>query len=150
MACGIREKTQTKEMRQMTDPELRETQIDLMIGCVIHSLIFEGIGLLVVPNRLSYSLGLVLGTCTALACSYSMYRGIMRCAGQDAWTARRKMSVYSILRMVFMFLVCAGGLLTSAVSFPGVLVGLIGLKTAAYLHVYTNVYITRKYFRKYL
>ncbi len=134
----------------MADRDLRETQIDLMIGCVIHSLIFEVIGLIVVNNRLSYSLGVILGTLTALACSYSMYKGIAKCAGLDSWTARRKMSFYSVLRMVFMFLICAGGLLTRFVSFPGILIGLVGLKTAAYLHVYTNVYITRKYFRKYL
>ena len=40
------------------------------------------------------------------------------------------MSFYSVLRMVFMFLICAGGLLTRFISFPGILIGLVGLKTA--------------------
>ncbi len=135
---------------QMKDPLLRETQIDLMVGCLAYSLVMELLGLVIMPDRLSYSLGLLLGTLTALAASFSMYLGIMHCSGMDARSAGRKMAAMSMLRTAGIFLICAIGLLSSRFSFAGILIGLLGLKVSAYLHVYTNVYITRKLFRKYL
>ena len=134
----------------MKDPLLRETQIDLMIGCLVYSLFLELLGLMAAPNRISYSLGLLLGTLTALAASCSMYQGIRRCSGLDARSAGRKMAAWSMLRMAGVFIICAIGLLSRRFSLAGILIGLFGLKVSAYLHVYTNVYITRKLFRKYL
>ena len=134
----------------MHDARLRETRTDLIIGCIMHSFLFELIGMIFVPNKLSFSLGILVGTVTALCCVRSMYRGIIRCSRLDETSARRRMAGLSLLRAAAMFAVCALSLLTKRFSFFGVVIGLFGLKVAAYLHVYTNVYITRKYFRKYL
>ena len=67
-----------KEMRQMHDARLRETRTDLIIGCIMHSFLFELIGMIFVPHKLSFSLGILVGTVTALCCVRSMYRGIIR------------------------------------------------------------------------
>ena len=53
------------------------------------------------------------------------------------------------LSMVGLVLVAAWlGLKYSQISFPGVVIGMIGLKISAHLHAYTNVYITRRLRRK--
>ena len=115
----------------MKDPLLRETQIDLMIGCLVYSLFLELLGLMAAPNRISYSLGLLLGTLTALAASCSMYQGIRRCSGLDARSAGRKMAALSMLRMAGVFIICAIGLLSRRFSLAGILIGLFGLKVSA-------------------
>ena len=43
-----------------------------------------------------------------------------------------------------MLAVVWAGLRFDAISFPGVLLGIIGLKIAALLHMYTNTYVTKK------
>lgn len=51
-----------------------ETLFDLIFGCIVYSIVFEAIGLLVVENKGSYSLGLLLGTAVAIGLSVSMYK----------------------------------------------------------------------------
>ena len=46
-----------------------ETLFDLIFGCIVYSIVFEAIGLLVVENKGSYSLGLLLGTAVAIGLS---------------------------------------------------------------------------------
>lgn len=52
-----------------------ETLFDLIFGCIVYSIVFEVIGLLVVENKGSYSMGLLLGTAVAVGLSVSMYKG---------------------------------------------------------------------------
>ena len=56
-----------------------ETLFDLIFGCIVYSIVFEVIGLLVVENKGSYSMGLLLGTAVAVGLSVSMYKGLNRC-----------------------------------------------------------------------
>ena len=79
-----------------------ETLFDLIFGCIVYSIVFEAIGLLVVENKVSYSLGLLLGI----------------------------------------------GMRSGYFSFPGIIIGILGLKISAYFHAYTNVYITKKLYKK--
>ena len=139
-----------KRMRKilMADPKLNETLLDLLIGCFCYSAIMEVIGLLVAENKGSYSLGLLFGTLVAAACSYSMYRGLIHATAMDPHRAGRSMTIQSILRMLVMLVSAGAAMLIPQISFYGVVVGLMGLKIAAYLHVYTNVYITRKLLKK--
>ena len=51
-----------------------ETLFDLIFGCIVYSIVFEVIGLLVVENKGSYSMGLLLGTAVAVGLSVSMCR----------------------------------------------------------------------------
>ena len=59
--------------------EKNETLLDLVFGCIVYSLVFELAGLLLVKNKASYTLGLLLGTGIAIGMSISMYRGLDEC-----------------------------------------------------------------------
>lgn len=125
-----------------------ETLFDLIFGCIVYSIVFEAIGLLVVENKGSYSLGLLLGTAVAIGLSVSMYKSLNNCLVMTEHQARRNMVFSTLLRAVVILLVAWIGMRSGYFSFPGIIIGILGLKISAYFHAYTNVYITKKLYKK--
>lgn len=128
--------------------EKNETLLDLVFGCIVYSLVFELAGLLLVQNKGSYTLGLLLGTGIAIGMSISMYRGLDECLMMEPGKARWSMTIRSIIRTLVMLVAAWIGMRFRMFSFPGVIIGILGLKVSAHLHMYTNVYITKKIRRK--
>ena len=125
-----------------------ETLFDLIFGCIVYSIVFEAIGLLVVENKGSYSLGLLLGTAVAIGLSVSMYKSLNNCLVMTEHQARRHMVFSTLLRAVVILLAAWIGMRSGYFSFPGIIIGILGLKISAYFHAYTNVYITKKLYKK--
>ena len=125
-----------------------ETLFDLIFGCIVYSIVFEAIGLLVVDNKGSYSLGLLLGTAVAIGLSVSMYKSLNNCLVLTEHQARRNMVFSTLLRAVVILLAAWIGMRSGYFSFPGIIIGILGLKISAYFHAYTNVYITKKLYKK--
>ena len=125
-----------------------ETLFDLIFGCIVYSIVFEAIGLLVVENKGSYSLGLLLGTAVAIGLSVSMYKSLNNCLVMTEHQARRNMVFSTLLRAVVILLAAWIRMRSGYFSFPGIIIGILGLKISAYFHAYTNVYITKKLYKK--
>ena len=125
-----------------------ETLFDLIFGCIVYSIVFEAIGLLVVENKGSYSLGLLLGTAVAIGLSVSMYKSLNNCLVMTEHKARSTMVFSTLLRSVVILLAAWIGMRSGYFSFPGIIIGILGLKISAYFHAYTNVYITKKLYKK--
>lgn len=125
-----------------------ETLFDLIFGCIVYSIVFEAIGLLVVENKGSYSLGLLLGTAVAIGLSVSMYKSLNNCLVMTEHQARRNMVFSTLLRAVVILLAAWIGMRSGYFSFPGIIIGILGLEISAYFHAYTNVYITKKLYKK--
>ena len=125
-----------------------ETLFDLIFGCIVYSIVFEAIGLLVVENKGSYSLGLLLGTAVAIGLSVSMYKSLNNCLVMTEHQARRNLVFSTLLRAVVILLAAWIGMRSGYFSFPGIIIGILGLKISAYFHAYTNVYITKKLYKK--
>ena len=125
-----------------------ETLFDLIFGCIVYSIVFEAIGLLVVENKESYSLGLLLGTAVAIGLSVSMYKSLNNCLVMTEHQARRNMVFSTLLRAVVILLAAWIGMRSGYFSFPGIIIGILGLKISAYFHAYNNVYITKKLYKK--
>lgn len=125
-----------------------ETLFDLIFGCIVYSIVFEAIGLLVVENKGSYSLGLLLGTAVAIGLSVSMYKSLNNCLVMTEHQARRNMVFSTLLRAVVILLAAWIGMRSGYFSFPGIIIGILGLKISAYFNAYTNVYITKKLYKK--
>mgnify|MGYP006908169811 FL=1 len=125
-----------------------ETLFELIFGCIVYSIVFEAIGLLVVENKGSYSLGLLLGTAVAIGLSVSMYKSLNNCLVMTEHQARRNMVFSTLLRAVVILLAAWIGMRSGYFSFPGIIIGILGLKISAYFHAYTNVYITKKLYKK--
>ena len=125
-----------------------ETLFDLIFGCIVYSIVFEAIGLLVVENKGSYSLGLLLGTAVAIGLSVSMYKSLNNCLVMTEHQARRNMVFSTLLRAVVILLAAWIGMRSGYFSFPGIIIGILGLKISPYFHAYTNVYITKILYKK--
>ena len=125
-----------------------ETLFDLIFGCIVYSIVFEVIGLLVVENKGSYSMGLLLGTAVAIGLSVSMYKSLNNCLVMTEHQVRRNMVFSTLLRAVVILLAAWIGMRSGYFSFPGIIIGILGLKISAYFHAYTNVYITKKLYKK--
>ena len=125
-----------------------ETLFDLIFGCIVYSIVFEAIGLLVVENKGSYSLGLLLGTAVAIGLSVSMYKSLNNCLVMTEHQARRNMVFSTLLRAVVILLAAWIGMRSGYFSFPGIIIGILGLKISAHFHAYTNLYITKKLYKK--
>ena len=121
-----------------------ETLFDLIFGCIVYSIVFEAIGLLVVENKGSYSLGLLLGTAVAIGLSVSMYKSLNNCLVMTEHQARRNMVFSTLLRAVVILLAAWIGMRSGYFSFPGIIIGILGLKISAYFHAY----ITKKLYKK--
>lgn len=128
--------------------EANETLLDLILGCLVYSLLFEAAGLLLVNNKGSYSLGLFLGTAAAVGISIHMEKSLERCLDMEPGKGQRFMTIRSILRWLVMLAAAWMGLKFDAISFPAVIIGMLGLKISAHFHMYTNLYITKKIRRK--
>lgn len=128
--------------------EENETLLDLIFGCLVYSILFEIIGLLLVPNKGSYSAGLFLGTAVALGLGVSMAKGLEKCLVMEESQARKSMTVRSMARLLVMLVAALAGMKCKAISFSGVIIGILGLKISAHLHMYTNLYITKKIRKK--
>ena len=124
--------------------ETNETLLDLIFGSLIWSLLAWIVGLFIVSDRLSYTIGIALGTVVAVGMSVSMAKGLEKCLHMTRARGQWGMTVRSILRWLIMLAAVAAGLKFDRVSFPGVILCIIGLKLAALLHVYTNTYITKR------
>ena len=54
----------------------------------------------------------------------------------------------TLLRAVVILLAAWIGMRSGYFSFPGIIIGILGLKISAHFHAYTNVYITKKLYKK--
>lgn len=134
-------------MRKQTNKAVW-TLIDLWIGIILYFIIFEIIGLIFVPNRITYTLGLLTGCVTAGFLAWHMYSILdtaLDMAQEDAVNYSKK---YSALRLLVMLVVALAGMKFSLLSFPAVIIGILGLKISAFFQPYTNLYITKIIFKK--
>ncbi|MDO4554389.1 MAG: hypothetical protein Q4B70_04500 [Lachnospiraceae bacterium] len=121
-----------------------ETLMDLFIGITLYFIIFEIVGLIFVENRLSYTIGLVLGCAAAAFMAWHMFTSIdsaLDMPEQDAVKYSRKRS---LIRWLVMLAAAFAGMRLEIISFPAVITGILGLKIAAFCQPYTNLYITKK------
>ena len=66
----------------------------------------------------------------------------------DGTSGEEEHGISTLLRAVVILLAAWIGMRSGYFSFPGIIIGILGLKISAYFHAYTNVYITKKLYKK--
>lgn len=125
-----------------------ETLLDLFIGISIYFIIFEIAGLIFVENRLSYTLGLILGCVVSGFLAWDMFVSIDNALDLPEDDAVKYSRKRSLIRWLVMLVVAFAGMRLAVFSFPAVITGMLGLKIAAFCQPYTNSHITKKFLRK--
>lgn len=125
-----------------------ETLLDLIFGCIVYCILVEIMGLILAKERIPFTIGLILGLGVAIWMCISMYKGLDACLSMQPGQAEKGMKIRAIKRWIVMFVAAWTGLRFHAISFAGVVIGLFSLKISAHIHVYTNLYITKKIRKK--
>lgn len=126
------------------DPTVR----DLLFGILMYALLMEGIGMIFVPNRLSYSLGILVGIIWDVFAVCHMYLTLEKLLDMDPDSASKRSLLYSTLRYVVLFAVLVVAVLVPQISVIAVIIMAFGMKISAVLHPQIHKYITSKLFKE--
>lgn len=116
----------------------RQTRKELWTGIVLFVLILM-LGNLLAENKLTYTLGLLLGGAIAAGMVWHMYSSIERALLYEEETIKRKVKEGACLRMLVMAAgLVAAVLLPEVFSVLSVFLGILSLKFSAYLQPLTH------------
>lgn len=118
------------------------TLIDLLTGICLHFILFEILGLIFAKNGTYYTAGLLAGCGTAAFLAWHMYQSIDTMLNLKQADASGYFGWSALLRAGVMTAVAIAGILFPVFSFPAVIVGLSGLKTAAFLQPFVRSHLT--------
>ena len=118
--------------------EEKQTLYELLAGIVIFLLVLL-LGNVLVTERLTWNLGLLLGGVIAWCMTIHMYHSLQLATLYDEETATKKVKKSSFLRMILM----VAGLIAAVVfpnvfSMPALVLGVLTLKFSAYLQPLTH------------
>lgn len=126
------------------DPTVR----DLLTGTLLYGMIIEGIGLVLLENRLRFTLGVLIGYVCVAAMICHMYLTLEKGLDMDPDSAAKYVRRNSILRYVSLFAVLVAVILIPQVSVIAVIIMIYGMKISAFLQPQICKYITSKIFKE--
>ncbi len=131
-------------MLKRLDPTVR----DLLIGALLYGIIVEIAGLILVENRLNYTLGILVGYISVVFLICHMYLTLEKALDMDHDAATKYGLRNSILRYVIMFAILVVAILAPQISVIAVIIMIFGMKISAFLQPLINKYITSKIFKE--
>lgn len=124
------------------DPTVR----DVLVGALLYGILVEIIGVIVVENRLSYSLGLVYGYGCIIFMICHMYLTLEKALDMEPKDASKYGIRNNILRYVIVFLLLVIAAMIPQISVVAVIIMIFGMKISAALQPKVNKYITSRIF----
>ncbi len=121
---------------------------DLYVGLILYFFAVSLLGLLVVEDKPGFLLGLLFGVLCSFGLAYHMYRTLDKGLSMEAKAAEKYILSRSSFRLFMMLVAAYMGLFLDFLSFPGVVLGLFGLKASALLEPLVSMNITNKIFRE--
>ena len=117
--------------------QAKQTLLALMAGIVVSGILFGLLGVLIFSGeRLAFVAGTALGTAVSCGLAAHMYQSIDMALDMDPESAKRYMRGRSTMRMGLMGITLAVALLLPEyLHVLGTFLGLMGLKTGAYLQL---------------
>lgn len=107
---------------------------ELYVGIGIHLIFFLVLGMILIDAKLRFLCGIIIGALCAMVVSHNMYKSLdigLELPPKDARNYVRKRSIF---RLVFMLVVLVVSVIIDNTVFLGTIVGLLGLKTSAFLN----------------
>lgn len=126
------------------DPTVR----DVLTGALLYGIIVEIIGLILVENRLSYSLGILVGYICVTAMICHMYLVLEKALDMDPDSAKKYSLRNNILRYLVLALVLVLAAMIPQVSVIAAIIMIYGMNISAFLQPQINKYITSKIFKE--
>lgn len=131
-------------MLKRLDPTVR----DLLTGALLYGIIVEIIGMILVENRLSYSLGILVGYICVVFMVCHMYLTLEKALDMDPDSASKFSTRNNILRYVILVIILMLVAWLPKVSVMAVIIMIFGMKISAFLQPVISKYITSKIFKE--
>lgn len=131
-------------MLKRLDPTVR----DLLTGALLYGIIVEIIGMILVENRLSYSLGILVGYICVVFMVCHMYLTLEKALDMDPDSASKFSTRNNILRYVILVIILMLVAWLPKVSVIAVIIMIFGMKISAFLQPVISKYITSKIFKE--
>ncbi len=119
--------------RIRTMDSLARTVLELVLGITACAFLLEGIGLIFVKQKLSYTIGIFYGAALAIAMTFHMAHNLSDALSWDEENARRIARKGSFFRYLMAALFMGGFAYFKLGNFLGCVLGIMCLKAAAYL-----------------
>lgn len=117
----------------------KQTLNRLLLGILLYAVPFTIIGVLLMDNRLSYMIGLIIGCILSAFIAIHLYKSLDYCLDLEPESAEKVMKKKTMIRF-FVMLIAVG----TAFCFPkvinpiGLFVGMMGLKISAYFQPFIH------------
>lgn len=121
---------------------INKTVWELLIGILFMGVILEIIGLVIVQDKLYYTIGLGVGILLAVFMTFSIHSSIVRALDAGEGGAKAKMVTSYVIRTVLMAAAIGAVGVWKLGSMVGVILGLMTLKVAAYIQPITHKFLT--------
>lgn len=126
------------------DPTVR----DILFGALLYGVLVEIVGLIIVEQRLSYTLGILYGYLCVIFMTCHMYLTLEKALDMEPDTASKYSVRNSILRYVITLLLLVVAVLVPKVSVIAVVTMLFGMKISAFLQPKIHKYMTSRIFKE--
>lgn len=126
------------------DPTVR----DLLTGALLYGIIVEIAGLIFVENRMSYSLGILVGYICVTFMLCHMYLTLEKALDMDPDSASKYSLRNNILRYVVVAVIVVVAAWIPQISAIAIIIMIFGMKISAFLQPQISKYITSKIFKE--
>lgn len=131
-------------MLKRLDPTVR----DLLTGALLYGIIVEIVGMIMVENRLSYTLGILVGYICVVLMVCHMYLTLEKALDMEPEQASKFSTRNNLLRYAILVVVLILVAWVPKVSVVAVIIMIFGMKISAFLQPVISKYITSKIFKE--
>ena len=110
----------------------------LIVYMVVFSLIMEIIGILLVSNKKSFTMGLLFGLIFSIIKLLLMKNTIEKAVTMPEGKAQKYMNAHYMIRYILTGIVLVVAALEPSIDILGVFLGLLSMKIAAYMQFFIN------------
>lgn len=121
---------------------INKTVWELLIGILFCGIVLEIIGVMIVQDKLYYTIGLGAGIVVAVFMTFSIHSSVVRAIDAGEGGAKAKMVTSYIIRTVLTVGVILAVGVFKLGSIVGMLLGIMTLKVAAYIQPITHKFLT--------
>lgn len=124
---------------------LKRTVLELLLGIAIFGILFEGVGMLFVKDRLACSVGMLYGMLIAAAMTLHMAYNLNEALNWDEEQAKKSVRKGAVLRYFCIVLATVAFAYFRLGNILACWFGIMTLKTAAYIQPFVHKWINKIY-----
>lgn len=124
---------------------LKRTVLELLLGIALFGIVFEGVGILFVKEKASYTIGILCGVLIAVFLALHMAYNLNEALDWDEENARKSVKKGAAFRYLLVILMTVGIAYFRIGNILACCLGIMSLKTSAYIQPFVHKIINKIY-----